>query len=29
MDHAAQRLKVAGFTKVIKVAELMGVTACK
>jgi hypothetical protein len=29
MDHAAQRLKAAGFTKVIKVAELMGVTACK
>jgi hypothetical protein len=29
MDHAAQRLKAAGFTKVIKVAELMGVTASK
>lgn len=29
MDNAAKRLKLAGFTKVIKVAELMGVTAYK
>jgi hypothetical protein len=28
-DHAAQRLRNAGFTKVVKVAELMGVTAYK
>ena len=28
-DHAAQRLREAGFTKVVKVAELMGVTAYK
>lgn len=29
IDQAAQRLRVAGFTKVVKVAELMGVTAYK
>ena len=29
MDHAAQRLRVAGFSKVTKVTKLMGVTACK
>lgn len=29
IDRAAQRLRVAGFTKVVKVAELMGVTAHK
>ena len=29
VDHAAQRLRVAGFSKVTKVIELMGVTACK
>lgn len=29
VDQAAQRLRVAGFTKTVKVAGLMGVTACK
>jgi predicted methyltransferase len=29
VDQAAQRLRTAGFTKVVKVAELMGVTAYK
>lgn len=29
MDHAAQRLRDAGFSKVLKVPELMGITACK
>jgi uncharacterized protein len=29
VDQAAQRLRLAGFTKVVKVAELMGVTALK
>jgi hypothetical protein len=29
VDQAAQRLRAAGFTKVVKVAELMGVTAYK
>jgi hypothetical protein len=29
MDNAAKRLKLAGFTKVIKVPELMGITAYK
>jgi uncharacterized protein len=29
IDQAAQRLRVAGFTKVVKVVELMGVTAVK
>lgn len=29
MDNAAKRLKTAGFTKVIKVTELMGITAYK
>ena len=29
MDNAAKRLKTAGFTKVIKVPELMGITAYK
>lgn len=29
IDHAAQRLRTAGFTKVVKVAELIGVTAHK
>jgi hypothetical protein len=29
VDQAAQRLRVAGFSKVVKVAELMGVTAYK
>ena len=29
MDHAAQRLRTAGFSKVTKVTELMGVTASK
>jgi hypothetical protein len=29
MDHAAQRLREAGFTRVVKVVELMGVTAYK
>lgn len=29
VDHAAQRLRAAGFTKVVKVAALMGVTAQK
>ncbi|WP_027714004.1 methyltransferase domain-containing protein [Desulfuromonas sp. TF] len=28
-DHAAQRLREAGFTKVVKIVELMGVTAYK
>lgn len=29
IDQAAQRLRTAGFTRVVKVAGLMGVTACK
>ena len=29
IDHAAQRLREAGFTRVVKVVELMGVTAYK
>jgi len=29
VDHAAQRLRAAGFRKVTKVPKLMGVTACK
>jgi predicted methyltransferase len=29
VDQAARRLRAAGFTKVVKVAELMGVTAYK
>jgi hypothetical protein len=29
VDHAAQRLRAAGFTRVVKVAALMGVTAQK
>lgn len=29
MDHAVQRLRAAGFSKVTKVIKLMGVTACK
>jgi len=29
VDHAAQRLRAAGFSRVVKVAELMGVTAYK
>ncbi len=29
LDQAAKRLRAAGFTKVVKVAELMGITACK
>jgi uncharacterized protein len=29
VDQAAQRLRVAGFTRVVKVTGLMGVTACK
>jgi predicted methyltransferase len=29
VDQAAQRLMTVGFTKVVKVAELMGVTAYK
>jgi predicted methyltransferase len=29
VDHAAQRLRLAGFTRVVKIAELMGVTAAR